>query len=501
MTVTPERQARARVRGAEQSGLADPLTSYVNGDWRPGPTESADLNPAAPGEAVATASLADGALARDAVRAAAGASPGWCAAGAPARGAVLRTAAELLDQRADDIGRDLTREEGKTFAEAVREVRLSADILRYYAAQTLDPDGETYPSRQPGVLLFTRRRPLGVVAVITPWNFPISIPAWKIAPALAFGNTVVWKPADIVPLTAVHLTRALADAGLPEGVLNLVLGRGRDVGDVLTGHPEVEAVSFTGSTGIGRHIQTRAAAAGKRLQLELGGKNPAIVLADADVAQAVAQVATGAFSGTGQKCTATSRVIVERAVAADVVDGLKAQAGAWRPGDPLHPDTGIGPVSSASQLRTVLEYLDGARQAGARVVTGGGRASGDLGDGYFVEPTVLCDVEPTHPVAREEIFGPVAVVLPVDSYEEAVAAANDTPFGLSASLFTRDLAKALRFSEESSTGIVKVNQSTAGTEYHVPFGGTKDSGFGHREQGKAAREFFTESRTVYITGA
>ena len=477
------------------------LTSYVNGAWRAGPSESSDLNPAAPGEAVATVSLADGALARDAVHAAAAASPGWREAGAPARGAVLRAAADLLDQRASDIGRDLTREEGKTFAEAVREVRLSADILRYYSAQTLDPDGETYPSQRPGVLLFTRRRPLGVVAVITPWNFPICIPAWKIAPALAFGNTVVWKPADIVPLTAVHLARALADAGLPEGVLNLVLGRGRDVGDVLTGHPEVEAVSFTGSTEVGRHIQARAAAASKRLQLELGGKNPAIVLADADVALAVAQVANGAFAGSGQKCTATSRVIVERAVVAEVVDGLEAQADAWQPGDPLFSDTGIGPLSSASQLRTVLGYLDGARQAGARVVTGGGRPSGDRAGGYFVEPTVLCDVEPAHPVAREEIFGPVAVVLPVDSYEEAVAAANDTPFGLSASLFTRDLAKALRFSEESRTGIVKVNQSTAGTEYHVPFGGTKDSGFGHREQGKAAREFFTESRTVYVAGA
>jgi acyl-CoA reductase-like NAD-dependent aldehyde dehydrogenase len=481
------------------AGTEAALTSYVGGKWQSGTAETRDVNPAAPSRVVATVSLADAALAADAIQAAASALPGWRALGAAARGDLLRAAGDLLDQRAAEIGGDLTREEGKTLAEAVREVRLSANIFRYYAGQTLDPDGETYPSRQAGTLLFTKQEPVGVVSVITPWNFPICIPAWKIASALAFGNTVVWKPADLVPLTAVHLTHALIDAGLPLGVLNLVLGKGSQVGEVLVGHAEVHAISFTGSNPVGRRIQATAAAAGKRIQLELGGKNPAIVLADADLPQAARQVANGAFAATGQKCTATSRVIVERSVAGDFVDTLEAACDDWRPGDPLDAGTGVGPVASAEQLHSILGYLQGGRDSGARVVAGGGRAGGDLAEGYFVEPTVLLDVDPSHPVAREEIFGPVAVVLPVDSYDQAVALANDTPYGLSASLFTRDLAKALRFTEDSRTGIVKVNQNTAGVEFHVPFGGVKDSGFGHREQGKAAREFFTESKTVYLS--
>jgi aldehyde dehydrogenase (NAD+) len=471
------------------------LTSYVNGEWRPGPSESADINPAAPKEVVATVSLADAALADGAVRTAAAALADWRAA---VRGEVLRKAADLLESRAEDIGRDLTREEGKTLAEAVREVVLAASVLRYHAGQVYEPDGESYPSLQDDVLLFTRREPVGVVSVITPWNFPIMIPAWKIGPALAHGNTVVWKPADLVPLTAVRLTQALVDAGLPGGVLGLVLGKGSEVGDVLTGHDEVAAVSFTGSNTVGHRIQARAGAAGKKIQLELGGKNPAIVLADADLERTAKEVASAAFAGSGQKCTATSRVIVDRAVAGDFVDALRAQAAAWRPGDPLAAGSAIGPVSSADQLDGVLGHLDRARRDGARAVAGGGRAGGDLAEGYYVEPTVLLDVEPSHPVAREEIFGPVAVVLPVASYEEAVELANDTPYGLSASLFTGDLSAAMRFSRDSHTGIVKVNQSTSGVEFHVPFGGTKDSGTGHREQGKAAREFFTESKTVYI---
>ncbi len=474
------------------------LTSYVDGEWRQGPAESSDTNPATPKEVVATVSLADAALAERAVRTAAAARAEWRDTRPAIRGEVLRKAADLLIDRAADIGRDLTREEGKTLAEGVREVNAAASILRYHAAQVYEPDGETYPSMQDDVVLFTRREPMGVVSVITPWNFPISIPAWKIGPALAYGNTVVWKPADLVPLTAVHLTRALIDAGLPGGVLNLVLGKGSEVGDVLTGHSEVAAVSFTGSNTVGRRIQNLAGAAGKKVQLELGGKNPAIVLADADLERTAKEVASAAFAGSGQKCTATSRVIVERTVAGDFVDSLRAEAAAWMPGDPLEAGSAIGPVSSADQLRGVLGYLDLAERDGARAVTGGGRAGGDLAEGYFVEPTVLVDVKPGHPVAREEIFGPVAVVLPAGSYDEAVELANDTPYGLSASLFTSDLSRAMRFSRDSHTGIVKVNQSTSGVEFHVPFGGAKESGSGHREQGKAAREFFTESKTVYI---
>jgi acyl-CoA reductase-like NAD-dependent aldehyde dehydrogenase len=474
------------------------LSSYVDGQWRQGPGESSDTNPSSPKEVVARVSLADAALAERAVRTAAAARAEWRDTRPAVRGEVLRKAADLLTERAADIGRDLTREEGKTLAEGIREVTGAASILRYHAGQVYEPDGETYPSTQDDVMLFTRREPVGVVSLITPWNFPIAIPAWKLGPALAYGNTVVWKPADLVPLTAVHLARALIDAGLPDGVLNLVLGRGSEIGDVLTGHADVAAVSFTGSNVVGSRIQNLAGAAGKKVQLELGGKNPAIVLADADLERTAKEVAGAAFAGSGQKCTATSRVIVERAVAGDFVDILRAEAAAWQPGDPLDAGSGIGPVSSAGQLDEVLGHLDQARRDGARAVTGGRRAGGDLAEGYFVEPTVLLDVEPGHPVAREEIFGPVAVVLPAASYDEAVQLANDTPYGLSASLFTRDLATAMRFSRDSHTGIVKVNQSTSGVEFHVPFGGTKDSGSGHREQGKAAREFFTESKTVYV---
>jgi acyl-CoA reductase-like NAD-dependent aldehyde dehydrogenase len=474
------------------------LTSFIAGSWRPGAEAVAVRNPARPSDVVARTSLAEAGLAVEAVEAAMAAAAAWRDTAAPARGEVLRRAAGLLDDRADEIGRTLTSEEGKTLAESVRETRLAASILRYYAGQVLEPDGETYPSHNPDVLLFTQREPVGVVSVITPWNFPISIPAWKIAPALAFGNAVVWKPAEIVPGTATQLVRALADAGLPPGVLNLVLGKGSQVGDVLVGHPAVAAVTFTGSNAVGRGIQARATAAGKKVQLELGGKNPAVVASDADLDLAARLVSLGAFGATGQKCTATSRVIVARPVVAEFVERLVEAARGWTLGDPLDPATSLGPLASAEQLDTVLGHLDVARRQGALAVTGGSRADGDLAEGYFVAPTVLTDVEPDHAVVREEVFGPVAAILAVDSYEEAVAAANDTVYGLSASLFTTNLAKAMRFVHDSRSGIVKINQPTSATEYHVPFGGTKDSSYGQREQGKAAREFFTETKTIYL---
>jgi alpha-ketoglutaric semialdehyde dehydrogenase len=474
------------------------LRSYVAGKWCDGGTEVADTSPAYPSEVVATVSLAGVDVAASAVDAAAASVSSWSSTPPGLRGEALRRAADLLDVRAGQIARDLAREEGKTLAEGLRETELSARILRYYAGQVLDPHGETYPSQQPGVLLFTRREPVGVVSVITPWNFPISIPAWKIAPALAFGNTVVWKPAEIVPLTAVHLLTALQDAGLPDGVLNLVLGKGSQVGDVLTTHPAVGAVTFTGSNPIGRRVQSRATEAGKKVQLELGGKNPAVVMADASLDRAAEHIATAAFGGTGQKCTATSRVIVHRSVADELVERLTQRAKEWRAGDPLDPKTTVGPLASADQLATVLRHVDGALAQGARAVVGGGRVGGRLAEGYFVPPTVLVDVEPEHAVVREEVFGPVLAVLPVDSFDEAVALANDTPYGLTSSVFTRDLATALRFTERSRSGIVKVNQPTSANEFHVPFGGTKDSGAGEHELGKAARLFYSESKTVSI---
>lgn len=471
------------------------LTSYVAGEWRAGAETIEDRNPARPSEVVAEVRAADAALAEDAAAAAAEAFAGWRDTPPPARGEVLRRAADLLETRAADVGRDLAREEGKTVAEAVGETARAVAILRYYAGQTLEPDGETYPSHSAVTFLYARREPLGPVVAITPWNFPIAIPAWKLAPALAYGNTAVWKPAELVPLTSVHFARALADAGLPPGVLNLVLGRSADVGETLVRHDALTAITFTGSNEVGRSIQLTATERGKKVQLELGGKNPAIVLADADLEQAAEQVARGAFLSAGQKCTATSRVIVEGRVLDEFAERLVDRARSWKVGDPLDPDTTVGPLASEAQLDRVSRYLDVAREEGAASLAG---ADGAASEGYFVRPTVLAGVAPESSVASEEIFGPVAALLEASSYEDAVAQANDTPFGLTASLFTRDLGRALRFAREARAGVVKVNQETAGLEFQVPFGGTKQSSSGSREQGKVARDFFTEWKTVYV---
>src|ERR1035437_264247 len=489
----------ARIENRPQRSHVITLDSYIGGRWQSSDASPVwDVNPARPSEAVAYVHHADPAMATAAVEAAAAAFPVWAKTLAPERGALLRRAAHLLAERAEEIGRDCSSEEGKVVSEAVAETRKAASILQYFAGQALDPDGETYPSSSPGTFLFSRREPLGVVAAVTPWNFPIVIPAWKIAPALVFGNTVVWKPAEITPLTAVHLVRALEDAGLPAGVLNLVLGRGSVVGKVLTEHPSVRAITFTGSTPVGRGIEARAVPLGKKVQLEMGGKNPAVILADADMERAAQTVARAAFLHAGQKCTATSRVIVERAGYDEFSSRLVEVARTMRVGDPFDEHTRIGPLASQDQLDTVMEYLKIGRAEGAFTETGGSRLD-DLGDGYFVAPTVLSGLDAPSRVVREEIFGPVAALLPAANYEEAVRLANDTVFGLSASLFTRDLDKAFRFAADSATGLVKVNQETTNTEIHIPFGGVKDSSSGAREQGKTARDFFTERKTVYIT--
>ncbi len=481
------------------TATADPVDvrAYIAGEWRDGVRTGSDINPSRPSEQVARVHSGDASHATQAVEAARDAFPGWRNMPPPLRGDILRKAADLLDQRAEQVGRDLTREEGKTLAEGIGETRRAVAILRYYAAQTLEPDGETYPSHSPATFLYARREPVGVVAAITPWNFPIAIPAWKIAPALAYGNTVVWKPAEIVPLTAKHLLQALVDAGLPKGVLNLVIGRGRDIGDTLVTHEAVDAITFTGSNDVGRAIQSKAVALGKKVQLELGGKNPSVVLADADLALAAEHVARGAFLSAGQKCTATSKVIVERGVLKDFQDRLVAIAQSWKLGDPLEADTKVGPVASEDQLNTVQRYLDIGQKDGAKVLAGGGRAK-ELGEGYYIQPTVLGDVPANSKVVTEEIFGPVAAIIPAGSYDEAVKLANDTPYGLTSALFTRDLGRALRFTSDIRSGVVKVNQESAGLEFHVPFGGMKESSSGSREQGKAAREFFTQWKTVYM---
>ena len=468
----------------------------IDGRARAGDDDVVDVNPAHPAEHIARVSLAGTELAAEAVEAAARAFPDWSETPAPERGAVLRRAADLLETRVDAVARDLAREEGKTLAESVGETRRAVAILGYYAGQALEPDGETYLSHLRQTLLFARREPLGGVVAITPWNFPIAIPAWKLAPALAFGNTVIWKPAEIVPLTATHLFAALCDAGLPDGVLNLVLGRGSSVGDAIVAHRLTDAVTFTGSNDVGRAIQLRAMGAGAKVQLELGGKNAAVVLADADLHLAAEQVARGAFLSAGQKCTATSRVIVEAPVLDEFTARLVAHAEAWPVGDPLDEATKVEPLSSQAQLETVTGYLELAERDAGRILAGGDRS--DASDGYYVAPTVVAELPASSRVVREEIFGPVVALLPATSYREAVALANDTPHGLTAAVFTRDLGKALDFARSARAGVVKVNQETAGLEFHVPFGGMRQSSSGSREQGKVARDFFTQWKTVYI---
>jgi aldehyde dehydrogenase (NAD+) len=477
--------------------VIETLHSYINGVWTPGGEIALDENPARPGEHVAQVAIGNAELASHAVTAAADAGPAWAAAAAPGRADILRRTADILGERRDRIATDLVAEEGKTLPEALGETDRAVAILRYYAGQALEPDGETYPSHSADTLLFARRVPVGVLLAITPWNFPIAIPAWKIAPALAYGNTVVWKPAELVPLTATHFVRAFEDAGLPPGVLNLVLGRSSDVGNVLTDHPGVMAISFTGSNAVGRNIQMRAVGLGKRVQLELGGKNPAVVLADADLGRAAEQVARGAFLSAGQKCTATSRVIVAAEVLTEFQERLVALAESWAVGDPMEPTTRVGPLVSSGQLERVRGFVENAQRDGGRLLAGGTAALSGL-DGQYLRPTVLSGVSSRASIAQDEVFGPVAVLLPAASEDEAISLANDTRFGLCASVFTQGLAQALRFAQECRVGIVKVNQETAGIEYQAPFGGMKDSSSGSREQGRAAREFMTEWKTVSI---
>lgn len=475
------------------------LTSHVGGSWAADGDRDVhdDVDPTHPGIPVARVRFADHAVVQRALGAADSARQDWSRSTGAARSDVLHRAAALLRERSADIGRDIAREMGKTLAESVAETERAAQVFRYFAGQALEPDGETYPSSSPTALLYARRTPMGVVTVITPWNFPVAIPAWKIAPALAYANTVIWKPSEIVPLTSVHLMRALIDAGLPDGVLNLVLGPGPELGTAITTDPRVAAVTFTGSNPVGRSILRDATQAGQRVQLEMGGKNPAVVLADADLEFTAASLARAAFMSAGQKCTATSRVIVEEPVAGELGRLLAEAADSMVVGDPLDPAVQMGPVVSARQHASVRRYLELGRDQG-RVLTSRGPGGGYPGDGYFVPPTVFSELPEKSPLVTEEVFGPVVCLQAAGSYEQCVDLANDTSFGLAASLYTSSLEKALRFAEDAQAGVVKVNQETSGVDLVAPFGGVKHSSFGPQEQGKAAREFFTHWHTVYL---
>jgi aldehyde dehydrogenase (NAD+) len=476
------------------------ITHLVAGQWRGGRGEAIQsVNPTRPDEVVAEGNSATPADVDDAVSAAAVALSGWAGTPMHSRGAVLAAAAAVVDRNADDWGRELSLEEGKTLAEGIGEVRRAAQILRYYAAEGDRPAGEIFASPRAGEQILVTRKPLGVVGVITPFNFPIAIPAWKIVPALVYGNTVVWKPASSVPLLAIRLAQALTEAGLPSGVLNLLVGDSR-VGDALVNHEGVAGITFTGSTGVGRRIAAAAAARGVPMQAEMGGKNAAVVLDDADFDLAVEQVMLGAFRSTGQKCTATSRLILTDGIADRFIQTLVQHAEALVVGDPTDARTQMGPVVSGAARASITAGIEAAKAQGVSVLAGGGPYSdGPLSRGYFVAPTVV-ELGGPADVWADELFGPVLAVRRAASAEEAFALANDSEFGLSAAVFTQDLTRAMQAMECIDVGVLHVNSESAGADPHVPFGGAKKSGLGPKEQGAAAREFFTHTTTVYLRG-
>jgi len=472
--------------------------NYIAGEWKAsfsGETFE-NRNPSNPSEVIGQFAASDATDVDAAIGAAHDAFAGWAGTSAIARANILYKASEILANRLQDVARDLTREEGKTLKEAIGETSRAIAILRYYAGEIQQPDGEHYPSANINTFLFTIREPIGVCALITPWNFPIAIPAWKLVPAIAFGNTVVLKPASFTPLCTVHLTSALADAGLPAGVLNLVTGSASKIGDPLVKDERVAAISFTGSDTVGHGIKKIASDRGAKIQLELGGKNPAIVLADADIDQAITQVVNGAMMSTGQKCTATSRAIIDRKVVAELTEKLGERISSLKVGDPLHDGTNIGPLISDEAATKVTDEITRSTSDGVQLVAGGKRL--DINGGYFVEPTLFANVESDSRLGQDELFGPVLGIIPVDGIDEALAVANNVRYGLSASIFTRDIGKALKFVNGIHAGIVHVNSETAGAEPQVPFGGYKGSSSYSREQGKSAREFYTQIKTVYF---
>ncbi|MEV0385917.1 aldehyde dehydrogenase family protein [Nonomuraea sp. NPDC050643] len=471
------------------------VLNLIGGRWVEGDgAEFADTNPARPAEVVARGRHASPAEVGRAIVAAREAAPGWAATPHHARAAVLTAAADLVDADAEEWGAELAREEGKTLPEAVAEVRGAARILRYYASEADRENGEVFASPRPGEQVLVVRKPIGVAGLITPFNFPIAIPAWKIAPALTYGNTVVWKPSSLVPLLAYRLAGALTSAGLPDGVLNLVYGEA-EAGSAIVDHPGVDAVSFTGSTAVGRAVIARCGELGKPVQTEMGGKNASIVLADADLDHAAEQVCVGAFRSTGQKCTATSRLIVAEQVADELLHRVAERAARLVVGDPLEAGVEMGPLVSSAARDRVTAGVAQAVGEGAKPLAGGASLERE---GWFVPPTLL-DLPGTGvDFWRTELFGPVVGAVRASSAEEALGLANLSDHGLSAAVFTRDLGFALRAVERLEVGVLHVNSESAGTFPYVPFGGAKQSGFGPKEQGRAAREFYTRTVTVYL---
>jgi aldehyde dehydrogenase (NAD+) len=470
--------------------------NFIAGQWRPSVSERTyeRRNPWRPSEVVGEFPSSNASDVAAAVDAAQEAFPAWSAMPAAARGAILGRAADAIVERVEDIAQDMTREMGKPLRESRIEATRAAAILRFFAGEGWRPVGQVFEQSASGATVYTRRQPLGVVGLITPWNFPAAIPTWKMAPALAYGNTVVMKLAQDSPLTGLHIARALEEAELPAGVLNVVIGRGSEVGEPLIADPRVRAISFTGSVPVGHGVRDQAASLGKRVQLELGGHNPLIVAEDAKLDAAVQAAYAGAFWSAGQKCTATRRIYVHDKVYDRFREALLERIAAGKVGDPADPETEVGPIVNETQLEDILSGIERGRDEGGRVLTGGARVDPEA---YLVPPTVFEDVADDAFLSCEEVFGPVTSLYRFRSLDDAIERANGVRFGLSASVFTTNLATAQQCVDRLEAGILHVNSQTAGADVHVPFGGSKDSGYGPHEQGSAAVQFYTEEITVY----
>ena len=474
------------------------FSNYINGEWVSGPTFE-NRNPANTDEVVGLFVKGAAADMKAAADGAAQALPAWSGLPAPTRGNYLFKVAEILEHKFDQIAAEMTREEGKTLPEAKGETRRSINIFRYFAGEGSRLPGFLVPSERERVHMFAVRKPIGVVGLVTPWNFPSAIPAWKTAPALICGNTVVIKPASAAPLSAWRIVEACHEAGIPKGVVNFVAGSGGELGKALVSAEPLKAISFTGSCEVGRWLHAEASKRLLRIQLEMGGKNPTIVLADADFNSAVENVVNAAFFSTGQKCTATSRAIVEEAIYDKFLDALVARTRRLKVGNGMEPGVDVGPAVDQGQLDTDLKYIEiGKKEAGAPR-TGGNRLTGKEYDkGYFIEPTIFGDVTQKMTIAREEIFGPVLAVMRAKDFEDALRIANDIPLGLSASLQTTNVSRVFEYVNKMEAGLLTVNLPSAGVEYQLPFGGAKESSFGSKEQGPAAFEFYSDYKTVYL---
>ncbi len=470
--------------------------NYINGQWVAGSNYAPNINPSNLADVIGDYTQADTAQLDAAVKAAQAAFPAWATGNVQARADALdKIGTEILARR-EELGTLLAREEGKTKPEGIGEATRAGNIFKFFAGECLRLTGEVLPSVRSGVGVEITREPMGVIGLITPWNFPIAIPAWKVAPALAYGNCVVLKPADLVPGCAWALAEIISRSGIPAGVFNLVMGRGSVIGDPLVNHPGINAISFTGSQGVGGRIAQQCAVNLKKVQLEMGGKNPQIILDDADLAQAVELSVQSAFFSSGQRCTASSRLIVTDGIYAKFLESVKACMATLKVGDALAAGIDIGPVSSLAQLEIDLGYVAIGKAEGASLVAGGERLQRAT-EGFYMAPALLTDTTADMRINREEVFGPVASIIRVKGYEEALFEANNTPFGLSAGIATTSLKYATHFKRYSQAGMVMVNLPTAGVDYHVSFGGSKGSNFGSREQGRYAQEFFTTVKTAY----